>query len=202
MEYDLWHAEPVSGGVLSYNAGRKIPIDGDGLNSAATASRFGNLAGRIRAQEMEVGQINHAFFMAASTTATNAVYPAAKSDGNNDPAAGYPPMGTRFQLQITDAELARFPPWKQTILRAFRDYGGYLGDTTGSPWTYPALESGSSYTSFGLEDRMVTFARQAMQEGQDGISYSGGAYYMDVSSGVDWANRLRVIAPCVTERTC
>ena len=188
--------------MLTYNAGRKIRIDGDGLNSAATASRFGNLAGRIRAQEMEAGQINHGFFMAASTTATTSVYPAAKSDGNNDPAAGYPPMGTRFQLQISDEELARFPPWKQTVLRAFRDYGGFLGDTTESPWTFAAIESGSSYTSFGLEDRMVTFARQAMQEGQGGIDYSGGVYYLDVGSGVDWANRLRVIDPCVTARTC
>ena len=201
-EYDLWRAQAVTNGVLSFNAGRKIRIDGDGLNSAATASRFGNLAGRIRAQEMEVGQINHAFFMASSETARTAVYPADKSDGNNDPAAGYPPMGARFQLQITDAELSRFPPWKQTVLRAFRDYGGYLGDTTESPWTYAALESGSGYTSFGLEDRMVTFARQAMQEGQGGISYSGGVYYFDVASGVDWASRLRVIDPCVSARSC
>ena len=111
-------------------------------------------------------------------------------------------MGTRFQLQISDEELARFPPWKQTVLRAFRDYGGFLGDTTESPWSFAAIESGSTYTSFGLEDRMVTFARQAMQEGQGDISYSGGVYYLDVASGVDWANRLRVIDPCVTARTC
>jgi hypothetical protein len=201
-EYDLWHASPVANGVLSFNAGRRIRIDGDGLNSAATASRFGNLAGRIRAQEMEAGQINHAFFMAASSTARTAVYPADKSDGNNDAAAGYPPMGARFQLQITDAELSRFPPWKQTVLRAFRDYGGFLGDTTESPWTYAAIESGSSYTSFGLEDRMVTFARQAMAEGQSGISRSGGVYYFDVASGIDWGSRLRVIDPCVSERSC
>ena len=126
-EYDLWNAQPISGGVLTYNAGRKIPIDGDGLNSAATSARFGNLAGRLRAQELEDGQINHAFFMAASTTATTAVYPADKSDGNNDPAAGYPPMGTRFQLPDHRCGAGSLPALEaEPILRAFRDYGGYL----------------------------------------------------------------------------
>ncbi len=201
-EYDLYAAEPVTGGVLRYNSGRRIPVDGDGLNSAATSARFGNLAGRVRAQEMEEGRINHALFMSASTIATTSVYPAAKSDGNSDPALGYPPMGTRFQLVISDAELARFPPWKQTLLRALRDYGGYLGDSTSAPWTLASFESGSTYTSFGVEDRMVAFVREALQEGQGGITRSGDLYYLDVASGVDWANRLRVIDPCVTQRTC
>jgi hypothetical protein len=201
-EYDLYAAQPIDAGVLRYDSGRKIPVDGDGLNSAATSARFGNLGGVIRAQELQAGRINHALFMTASTIATNSVYPAAKSDGNDDPALGYPPMGTRFQLVISDAELAAFPAWKRAVLRALRDYGGYLGDSTSSPWTVGALESGTSYTSFGLEDHMVSFARWAYESGQDGISLSGGDYRFDVASGVDWANRLRVIQPCVTAGTC
>ena len=111
-------------------------------------------------------------------------------------------MGTRFQLMISDAELASFPPWKQVILRALRDYGGYLGDSTSSPWTFGGFESGSTYTSFGFEDRMVTFARAAIADGQSGITEHDGIYYFDVASGVDWAHQLRVIAPCVTGNSC
>jgi hypothetical protein len=202
-EYDLWDASPISNGELVYNSGRRIDVgSGDGIYSAATAARFGNLAGLIRAQEMAEGRINHALFMTANSIAWNAVYPAAKSDGNNDPAQGYPPMGTRFQLTISDAELAAFPPWKRTILRAFRDYGGYLGDSSGSPWTIGAFESGTMYTSLGFEDQMVTFARNALAQGQSDISYSNGVYYFDLASGIDWSSRLRVIDPCVTQHTC
>ena len=80
-EYDLWNAQPVQNGVLNYDSGRSISVEGDGLNSAATASRFGNMAGQVRAQELEEGHVNHALFMAASTIASNAVYPAALNPG-------------------------------------------------------------------------------------------------------------------------
>jgi hypothetical protein len=203
-EYDLWDAAPISNGVLVYSAGRKISVsESDGIDSAATSARFGSLAGLIRAQEMTEGRIDHALFMTGNSIAWNAVYPAAKSDGGKDPALGYPPMGTRFQLSISDAELASFPPWKRTILRAFRDYGGYLGDSSsGSAWTVGAFESGTSYTSLGFEDQMVTFARNAYAQGQSDISYGNGVYYFDLASGIDWSSRLRVIAPCATEHTC
>src|SRR5207248_966266 len=41
-EYDFYHARAPAAGQLQYENGRRIRIDGDGLQSAATASRFGN----------------------------------------------------------------------------------------------------------------------------------------------------------------
>ena len=73
-------------------------------------------------------QINHAIFMSASTTGSRLRLPGAEV--GRPAGAGYPPMGTRFQLDpsyATDAWLAGFPAWKRAILRALRDYGGYLG---------------------------------------------------------------------------
>jgi hypothetical protein len=97
---------------------------------------------------------------------------------------------------MRDAEIDALdvPAWKKTILRAMAHYGMYVGDITGSPWGL-MFESGSSYTSFGVEDEMVKFADAA------GVPSLDGVYYFDVASGVDW-NRLRVIDPCVTAGTC
>ena len=49
-----------------------------------------------------------------------------------------PPNGAHLQLQIRDSELAQFPAWKQTILRAMRDYGMY--DRSEAPQYYPPVE--------------------------------------------------------------
>ena len=88
--------------------------------------------------------------------------------------------------------------WKQAILRALRDYGAYFGDDTSSPLTFTSFESGTGYTAIGLADPFERFARNHLGQG---ISESGGTYYFDLRSGVDWS-KLRVIAPCVAERSC
>ena len=166
LEYGFWRAQvDRAARVITVAAGRKIPISGDGLNAAATASRFGNFAGRIRYQELESGAIDHALFMGTSVTASAFVWPALKSDGDHDAALDYPPMGTRFQLDpsyMTDERLAGYPQWKRAVLRALRDYGGFVGDTTSNEWTAMPIESGSGYTSFGLADPFVTYAAQTI----------------------------------------
>jgi hypothetical protein len=68
-------------------------------------------------------------------------------------------------------------------------------DTGGSPWDIGYL-SGLTYTSFGDHDEWVAFAQKA------GIPKSSdGTYELDLNGGVDWS-KLRVIDPCVTQRTC
>jgi hypothetical protein len=204
-EYGLWDASvDNSTHTITTSAARKIPINGDGLHGASTAARFGNLAGRISAQELEAGQINHALFMTSNSIATNAVYPAEKSDGGKDPSQGYPPMGTRFQLAMTDAQIDTLavPVWKKAILRALKNYGAYLGDSTSSPWGLMSLESGSTYTSFGYEDQMVTFAKAHGLPSSYDSSVGRTIYTFDVRSDVDWARYMRVVDPCVTQGTC
>jgi hypothetical protein len=127
------------------------------------------------------------------------VYPARGLGYACESRAGAPSQGTRFRLDMKPGEIAamRAPAWKKTILRAIAEYGMYVGDTTGStPWSL-WFESGSSYTSFGRVDPMVAFARRA------GIPRSSdGTYYFDWTSGVDWRRDLRVVDPCVAERSC
>jgi len=153
----------------------------------------------MRAQEMERGVINHALVAGSSKIASNYVFPGTSSDGGHSEADGYPPMGTRFQLDpnyMTKERLATYPVWEQPILRALRDYGMYLGDSGGAASFSLAIESGTTYTAFGLEDEMVKYVRRI------GVPQNGdGIYYLDLDN-VDWASHLRAIAPCVSERNC
>jgi hypothetical protein len=162
------------------------------------------VAGYVRYPELASGHVNHALFFASSQVARSHVYPAGASDGDNDPGSGYPPMGTHFQLDpsyMSNARLARYPQWKRAILRAMRDYGFYLSDTTGSPIGSVRFESGLSYTSLGRSDPFVAYARRHHLP----HSYDSGVgrtiYEFNLQSGVDW-KKLRVVDPCQSRGAC
>jgi hypothetical protein len=211
-EWGFWNARIDQAAHLITGAGtdgealvgRKVALSGDGQNAACTAARFPCLAGIIRAQELEAGQINHALFMTVHCTDGRGVYP---SDTTSKPECGdptdAPSMGARFQLAMSDAQIDALgaPQWKKTILKAMAHYGMYVGDVTESPWGL-IFESGSSYTSFGVEDEMVKFARSAGVPSYYDSSQGRSIYTFDVSSDIDWARYLRVIDPCVAEGTC
>jgi hypothetical protein len=186
------------------DAGRKVPIDGVGLHAADTSARFPSLAGRIRYQEIAAGQIKHALFAASSQIAYTWVYPAEKSDGGDNPSDGYPPMGSLFQLDpsyMTGERLATYPPWKRAVLRAIRDYGFYLGDSTDRGLKVFPIESGTSYTSLGRPDPWVAYAKAHHLPSSFDNSIDRTVYKFDLQSGVDWS-RLRAIDPCVVSKDC
>lgn len=209
-EYDLWHANAPSpqSRRLTFGWGGRTQIYGSGLGSNATAAHFAGLAGVIRPEELAAGRIDHALFIVLRCTGSGAgfgyrthasrrawiggyVYPAAgggKTCRAHDPTL--PPMGARFRLAMSDAQIEAlpFPRWKKAVLLALANYGGYVGDTGGPGFAFE-LQSGSTYTSFGAPDRFVAVARQA------GIRPYGGRYYFDVGSGVDWKRYLQVLAP-------
>jgi len=202
-EYDFWQvrSKPRGGGDLEISWGGRTRLDGNGLDSNSTAAMFGRLGGIIRAQELEVGEINHALYMVAFCDSGEYVYPAMKTGracswiGKSNKDA--PPLGSRFQLDMSDAQIEALPvpSWKKTILRAMAHYGLYMGDTGSGSWAIQA-ESGSSYTSFGYEDPLVTFARS------QNVPTWNGRHVMNMNDGVDWQRHLRLIDPCVTQQTC
>jgi hypothetical protein len=137
--------------------------------------------------------------MAIKCDGGRAVYPA---QGQGSACGGdsvAPQEGSRVFLAMSDAEIDALaaPPWKQAVFRALAHYGAFVGDTGGSPWGI-AIESGSTYTSFGLRNPWDAWARR-----QPGASRWNGKTLVPISDdGVDWRSRLRVAAPCVSERTC
>jgi hypothetical protein len=186
------------------DAGRKVPIDGVGLHAAETFARFPSLAGRIRYREIVAGRIRHSLFAASSQIAYTWVYPAEKSDGDQDPNAGYPPMGSRFQLDplyMTDERLATYQSWKRAVLRAIRDYGFYLGDSTNRTLKVFPIESGTGYTSLGRPDPWVRYARAHDIPSSFDSGIDREVYTFDLADGVDW-RRLRVIDSCLAAKDC
>lgn len=206
-EYDFWRVgtKPKGGGTMTFAGGGRTRIDGNGLNSGATAANFGNLAGVIRAQELAAGTINHALFLVVkcvargtsfgygtrTTSSSSYVYPASHAGApcSSDPG-DLPPLGARLRLAMTTTQInaLAIPNWKKTILRALSNYGGYIGDT-GGPGLAFQFESSATYTSFGVADPLVAFAKA------NGVPQWNGTSVFNMASGVDWAKYLRVLVP-------
>jgi hypothetical protein len=210
-EYDLWQVKsvPAGGGTLSFSWGGRLRVNGSGVGGGATAANFGLTAGIIRPQELEAEKINHALFIvlkctsnttefgygehahAAGNNNSSYVYPATSGGARcSGSEANVPPMGTWFTLAMTEAQInaLNVPGWRKAILRAFANYGGFVGDT-GGPGFALQFESGSSYTSLGQADPWVTFAKK------HGLPGSGGRYTLNLSEGVEWSKYLRVMTP-------
>jgi hypothetical protein len=203
-EYDFWQvsSKPAGGGTLTMSWGGRTRIDGDGLHSDATAAQFGNLAGIIRAPELIDGSIDHALFITMKCDSGDYVYPASKS-GRSCADSGLstsdaPPMGTRLQLAMSDDQIAGLglPKWKTAILTAMAHYGMYFGDTGGGGIGLQT-ESSATYTSFGVADPLLDWAKTA-----PGAVVSNGNWVLDIAGGVDWTRYLRVVDPCVAQGTC
>lgn len=179
FEYDLWQVHrasiyPEDGTNLRFSWGGKTRIDGNGLGSSGTASHFGSLAGRISAEDLQAGQINHALFIVIDCDNGKAVFPAyeepdgtsggrscSQVDPKNNPGIkkgtpeqkneNAPPMGTRFQLVMSPSDIEALPvqKWKKTILQAIAKYGAFFGDTGTGGLFALSPEAGNQYTSVG-----------------------------------------------------
>jgi hypothetical protein len=205
-EYDFWQAQApgAHGGRFTASWGGRTRIDGSGLRSGGTASGFGNLAGMIREPELAAGRIDHALFITlrcaarrtgarfgASAWVSRYVYPASAGGAACPPGeSGAPPLGTRFMLAMSIAQIDALPVprWKKAILTALAEYGGYFGDTGGPGFGF-MFESSVTYTALGLPDPFVEFAKA------NGVPASAGRYVFDLAAGVEWARYLRVLAP-------
>jgi hypothetical protein len=203
-EYDFWQVQskPAGGGTITISWGGITRIDGDGLGSNATAAHVGLAGGRVRAQELEAGHIDHALLMVTKCVNGSYVYPAESASATpctqlGSSNANAPSLGAHFRINYSDAEIdaLRVPAWKKTILVALARYGMFITDTGSGSWSYGSFEGGMTYESFGFEDRMVTYARE------HGLPNYKGLYIFDMEAGVDWS-RLAVVDPCVARDTC
>ena len=202
-EYDFWQVQskPQGGGQLVISWGGRTAIgtpDADGLGSDATAANFGLAAGVVRLPELQAGQINHALFMMIKCDGGGHVYPAMGNGSACGSGTIAPKEGARVFLDMTDDQIAALglPTWKAAIITALAHYGAFVGDTGGSPWEIE-LESASTYTSFGMPDPWVDFAKQ-----QPGVTEWRSKYVLPFADGIDWGRYLKVADPCVTQRTC
>jgi hypothetical protein len=203
-EYDFWQvkSKPQGGGTITISWGGRTQIGtptADGLGSDANAAHFGLLGGIIRFQEIAAGRIDHALFLIIKCDGGDIVYPAAGHGSKCADGSIAPQEGSHVFLDMSEAEIDALgaPLWKKAIYRALARYGAFVGDTGGSPWGFK-IESGSTYTSFGLPNPWDAWAKD-----QPGAGQWNGKTLVPVSDGgVDWKSRLRVADPCVSQGTC
>jgi hypothetical protein len=203
-EYDFWgvSSKPAGGGRIDIGWGGRTMINGSGMGSDAVAAQTATMAGVLRAEELAGGQIDHALAIFVRCDSGKFVFPATKSgracSQMSQSNTNAPAMGTRFQLNMSDTQIngLNVPAWRKPLLKAMARYGMYVIDTGGSWGVVP--ESGLASTSFGAADPWLTFAKS------HGATYwePDARWVMNISDGVDWGKYLRVIEPCVAQRTC
>lgn len=217
-EYDFWNVQsvplPKAGGTITIGWGGKTRIiDGPGggtgrTDSPAVMSATGAIGGVIRFQELAAGRIEHALFIVVGCSNGKTVYPARDYGGECSDTTNAPAAGQWLQLDMSNAQIARLsvPRWQKTILKAFARYGGFVGDTGGNEAFTFQLESPETYTSLGAANPYLAWAaKEVTRRNHNIITYGEGGvrrYALDIAEGVDWANKLRVIDPCVIRRRC
>jgi len=209
--YDLWQVQtssiPSTGGTLNVSYGGKYPLSGDGLGTSAvggggaTAALFSDTIGRPRVESLESGEIPHAITVVMNCSNGTGVYPSLTTGTGTrcSNPTNAPPMGSRFQLDYSDAEIDALPApaHRKVLYRAMAHYGLIMGDTEGDRLFSLELDSDYTYNSLGGPSKWLDFAKSS-----SGWTFNGSEYASDLNAdGIDW-HRLRVIAPCVSQRTC
>lgn len=193
IEFDFWGFHGMDDRTVWIRWGGAERVwTGLGNTSAATASSFAGLAGRLRADELAAGEIRHALNVVVRCTNGRTVYPAEHGHGGTACAKGTValPMGARLQLQVSDQQLAAADPSRRPILRAMRDYGMFVGDTGSGALFSIEVEAGT---------RLPELA--AAQGWPRTVPDDGYVLPFD-ADGIDWRAQLRMIHPCVSERSC
>jgi hypothetical protein len=216
---------PASGGDLCVSWGGRTRIDGDGLTDRtvnpegdATAAHFASLAGRLRAEELLEGYIDHALTLSIPCESGGTPVWPAKGRGTicKQNAAAAPALGSRMWLDMSIAAISRLEvaPWKKVLLLAMKRYGMFVMETGSAFYFNIETEAGSQYTTYSQPDRwlQVAVANGWEHKYQGQIPDFPQEHYFgsfqDKSDGPAfswnervWAN-LRVVDPCVTRGTC
>lgn len=205
IEYDFYQVRQIGGGTITADCGDTEDAEnGDGSVPGAsntTVANFALMAGQVKASELlTTDPIDHALFMTVPcTNGTHVPWLGGTGNGSvcTTDKANAPPLGQRFYLPYTDAEISALPTYARPWVRAMRDWGLYLGDT-GGPADFgvsAALEGSNTYDSLGRANPINTWAAQV------GLTKnSAGKYVLRLSSPsstnspIDW-RRLRAIEP-------
>jgi hypothetical protein len=227
-EYDFYQVQsdtiPSSGsidakseGSLSLNSIGQSETIGS-ITGNTNAAGFGNLAGRIRIEELAAGSINHAVSIAVPCTKNEYMWPAnhkaVPSYCNALGALDWPAMGQLLWLDLDSAGIEanptskNAPQWAKTILRAMHDHGAYVNDNGGylNGFFQLQTEAQSQYTSLNSGDPWLSFAQSNWTPGSsnDFVGFLQGtapppgnqrtAFFTDWQNF--WHQHLHVVNTC------
>src|SRR5450631_3358901 len=133
--YELFAAYPNADGSWRAGSGAVFDVHANSMRPAtwtsADAAGLPILAGLVRYDFTNAGEIAHALRFTAPQTRNAYIWPA-RHQASSLTGAQYPPMGQRFRLKAS-FNTAGFGPNVQVILRALKKYGMFLADN-GSSW--------------------------------------------------------------------
>jgi hypothetical protein len=163
-EWGFWRLKKSSAGRWTATSGYHYNVYWDGHPPRDSGgSPFGSrgagltyFGGLIRPWEIRSGRIDHALafaFGGNSWPSVNAVFPAAKSDGNSSNPNSLP-EGARLQLdpRMTEAQLraAGCSPAAIIMARAMQEYGMYVVDQSGSDKILLEYSGTADWSSLGI----------------------------------------------------
>ncbi len=109
------------------------------------------------------------------------------------PQGGSIPVGARFQLRYTDAQIdamTGLAAWEKTLLHQLHEYGLYVLDTGGNGYITYKWESPTQYTSFGGTPPGAAWVK---------TNHPPSIWK---PRGISWATDLQLVNPCYAEATC
>jgi len=225
LEYDFWlvSSNPPYSNGSSFSAASEGHYSSAGSDyganfvapgfdvSAATASGIALSGTQIYASELTAGVINRAIDLLFPCGTTTWVYPASQATGVCANGAGMP-LGSRVWWQPADAQTNAMPLPRdiKTVLVAFHHYGAFFsngGSVTSNGQgvgTSAHLENQEPYWLYGNRvDPALLYAQSA--QGWLHLTTAAGVnrYLLSAAgSSVDFLDNLKVLAPCVTQKTC
>jgi len=225
LEYDFWQASSAprspNGGTYSIAWGDYGPLSGIGFTVnptglqdgfGATHAGFALTLGMIRPTDLLTGTVNaipHALNFNPSCVSRTGIYPLAGLTGLTcSPSSSGPPYGSRFWLDLSDAQInqltlggAPLPGYLRAILGALAHYGAFVGDTNGATLNAFILESGLTYTAYSGNNATNPWLALAAQSGIAPQANGIISFPMAVDN-LDLSQHLHVLDPCVTQGTC
>jgi hypothetical protein len=232
LEYDFWLVSsnpPYSNGSSFSAAGEghfSSAGSNDGPNFVAPGFDIGSAsaagavlsASQLYTSELSAGVINHAvsFVFPCGTNAW--VFPASQATGVCANGAGMP-LGSRVWWQPTDAQTDAMLLGRDitTVLVAMHHYGGFFTNNGGGSVNINGqgggmgaqLENQEPYWIYGNGvDPALNYAMNAFAMNESGwvdITTTQGVHHYLLTvlgSRVDFLDNLKVVASCVTQKTC
>ena len=175
--FEFWQAREL-GDQWTASWGAVNNLDGSGWGGSSTGSGASRLAGVIRVEEIQQGEIPHALALQVDSVCANVFRPPAlKTDGHSS-RSDCIPEGARVRLDPeVDLAALELAPAVRMVARAMQVYGGYIVDNGGAPLSVSfELDTNASKDSIGGVYRLA-----------------GLTMDYDPLRGVPW-NRLQVLA--------
>lgn len=133
--YEIYQAGQRPDGSWKGSSGAVFDLRRNGMRpdgwTSADAAGLSILAGLVRRDEIEAGEIRHAIRLTVPKTRNSYVWPARHFASRLGDVI-YPPMGTRFRLKAS-YDISGFPAEVQVLLRALKKYGMIVADN-GQSW--------------------------------------------------------------------